>query len=253
MMQGAQPCVALTFDDGPDPEVTPKLLSILEEKGVKASFFVVGFRAEAAPDVVLRAFRDGFDVGNHSWHHVELNKLSNAAALSEINDTDALLTRITGQTPVYTRAPFGALTTRIAGLAPRKYVGWSVDTLDWKYEDAARTTRTAVNEAVNGSIILMHDLYAATAAAVPGVIDGLQKRGFRLVTVTELLSGGCGGRAVNLDFGTPDPVVAGVAPKAATTVTTAAASKPVVTVAAPVTLPEIVARKSYRVHDDDDE
>src|SRR4051794_11964200 len=88
MMQGAQACVALTFDDGPDATLTPKLLSILEAKGVHASFFVVGFRAANLPDIITREDRDGDDVGNHSWDHPVLPSLDSTAALRELTRTD---------------------------------------------------------------------------------------------------------------------------------------------------------------------
>jgi peptidoglycan-N-acetylglucosamine deacetylase len=151
-MEGAQPCVALTFDDGPDPTVTPRLLSVLEEKQAHATFFVVGFRAEASPDVVIRANGDGNEIGNHTWHHVELTKLGSTAARNELTTNDALIARLLGHPPAYTRVPFGSLSVRIANLGPRKFVAWSVDTLDWRYFDAARLTRVVLSQAANGGM-----------------------------------------------------------------------------------------------------
>src|SRR4051812_39144050 len=157
MMQGAQSCVALTFDDGPDSDLTPKLLSILESKGVKATFFVVGSRAQSFPDPVLRANNDGDEIGNHSWDHPVLPSLASDAALRELTRTDDAIQKIIGHMPAYTRAPYGSISSRIVGLSPRTFVAWNVDTLDWRYPDVARITNVAVSKAVNGSIILMHD------------------------------------------------------------------------------------------------
>jgi peptidoglycan/xylan/chitin deacetylase (PgdA/CDA1 family) len=252
-MEGAQPCVALTFDDGPDPTVTPRLLSVLEEKQAHATFFVVGFRAEAAPDVVIRANGDGNEIGNHTWHHVELIKLGSAAAQSELSTNDALITRLIGHAPAFTRVPFGSLSVRIANLAPRKFVAWSVDTLDWKYFDAARLTRVALAEAQNGGIILMHDLYPTTADALPDIIDGLRGKGFRLVTISELVGGACGGKAMGYDL--VGDKLPGTTAVAAAPAPAAAPAKPAAGAApiTPVTLPVIPERPRYKVHDGEDE
>jgi peptidoglycan/xylan/chitin deacetylase (PgdA/CDA1 family) len=195
-MAGGAACVALTFDDGPDIKLTPQLLTTLEEKGVPATFFVLGNRAATWPDLVAREYRDGYEVGNHSWDHPHLTKLSADAALLELTRTDDIIAKITGQVPVLTRAPYGQLSDHIAQLSNRTFVAWSVDTLDWRYPNADRIVETAVSKATDGSIILMHDIHPTTIVAVPRVIDGLLARGFRLVTVSELLDGGCGGREI---------------------------------------------------------
>ena len=195
-MSGGAACVALTFDDGPDIKLTPQLLATLEEKGVPATFFVLGNRAATWPDLVAREYRDGFEVGNHSWDHPHLTKLTADAALRELTRTDDIIAKITGQVPVLTRAPYGELSDHIAQLSNRTFVAWSVDTLDWRYPNADRIVETAVSKATDGSIILMHDIHPESIAAVPRIIDGLGARGFRLVTVSELLDGSCGGREI---------------------------------------------------------
>jgi peptidoglycan/xylan/chitin deacetylase (PgdA/CDA1 family) len=195
MMAGAQSCVALTFDDGPDETLTPKLLSVLENKGVVATFFVVGYRAKAWPDPVERADADGDEIGNHSWDHPELTTLSSDSAASELTRTDAEIRLLTGHLPSVSRAPYGSMSQRVEAASPRTYIAWNIDTLDWKYPDVARITAAAL-QAVNGSIILMHDIHPKTIDAVPGIIDGLRQKGFRLVTVSQLLGGDCGGKPV---------------------------------------------------------
>jgi peptidoglycan/xylan/chitin deacetylase (PgdA/CDA1 family) len=248
MMEGASPCVALTFDDGPDVELTPKLLSILESKGAVATFFVVGYRAATWPAPVARANQDGFEIDNHSWDHPVLPRLDSDAALRELTRTDATIQQITGHPPAYTRAPYGSVSPRIAGLSQRTFVGWSVDTFDWKYPDVNRITSVAVNKAVNGSIVLMHDIHPRTIDAVPGIIDGLRARGFRLVTVSELLGGGCGGHAIGYDLpgeGPPPPPA-----KAGTPPVTSAAPK-VATPTPPAPPVQTTAHQPFRLYDDD--
>jgi peptidoglycan/xylan/chitin deacetylase (PgdA/CDA1 family) len=192
---GGSPCVALTFDDGPDVDLTPKLLSILEAKSAVATFFVVGDRVLTWPDPVRQAAEDGDEIGNHSWDHPVLPSLSNAMVLGELTRTDAIIDKVTGHDPDFTRAPFGSLSPRVASLSQRTYIAWSIDTLDWMYPDVDHITKVAL-EAVNGSIVLMHDIHPKTIEAVPGIIDGLRARGFDLVTVSQLLSPMCGGKEV---------------------------------------------------------
>jgi len=256
MMQGAQSCVALTFDDGPDADLTPKLLSILESKGVKATFFVVGYRAQSFPDAVVRANNDGDEIGNHSWDHPVLPSLASDAALRELTRTDDTIQKIIGHTPAYSRAPYGSMSSRIAGLSPRTFVAWNVDTLDWRYPDVARITNVAVSKAVNGSIILMHDVHPRTIDAVPGVIDGLLARGFRLVTISELLGGGCGGHAIGFDLpgegpiggSNSNPLISSASPKAPAA-PKAAPGSPAVVVQAPVQ--QASTRPPFKLYDDD--
>jgi peptidoglycan/xylan/chitin deacetylase (PgdA/CDA1 family) len=193
MMKGAGPCVALTFDDGPDATLTPQLLTVLEDKGVHASFFVIGSKAAELPNIVAREAQDGDDVGNHSWDHPALPKLTSQAALSELTRTDDIISQIIGHPPAYTRAPYGSMSPRIAALSARTYVAWSVDTIDWKDTDVESITRIATSRVTSGSIVLMHDIHPHTIDAVPEIIDGLQANGFQLVTLSELLSGHCGG------------------------------------------------------------
>jgi peptidoglycan/xylan/chitin deacetylase (PgdA/CDA1 family) len=207
-MAGGAPCVALTFDDGPDVNLTPRLLATLEEKGVPATFFVLGYRAAAWPDLVAREYRDGNQVGNHSWDHPHLTNLTTDAALRELTRTDDIIAKITGQSPTVTRAPYGSLSEHIAQLSKRTFVAWSVDTLDWRYPNADRIVETAVSKAADGSIILMHDIHPETIVAVPRVIDGLIERGFRLVTVSELLDGTCGGREIGFGKQVPGETAA---------------------------------------------
>lgn len=261
-MAGAQPCVAMTFDDGPDATLTPLLLSILEAKRVTATFFVVGIRATTWPAPVARAAADGFEIGNHSWDHAVLPSQTSDVALRELTRTDDVLQNIIGRTPAYVRAPYGSISVRVAGLTPRTFVAWSVDSLDWKGVGSAQITQNVVSKATSGGIILMHDTHATTINAVPGIIDGLQARGFRLVTVSELLSGRCGGSAIGFSLPgqvppviepSSPPLVSSIAPKPGAPVVSTVAVAP--KVAAPVVAGSPVqpaADRRYRVHDEDE-
>ncbi len=185
-------CVALTFDDGPHATLTPHLLTVLRQKGVRATFFVVGQRVRAWPQIVRQMHVDGHEIGNHSWNHPNLTSLSSGAVKNQIDRTDQAVLAAAGVAPTLIRAPYGALNTRVMNAVPnRTFVGWSVDTLDWLYRNTERTQRVSVSRARGGSIVLMHDTHARTVAAVSGIIDGLRAQGYSLGTVSELLSGRC--------------------------------------------------------------
>lgn len=183
-------CVALTFDDGPDPALTPRLLDILAQEGVKATFYVVGRRVAEHPGIVQRAFREGHEIGNHSWSHPVLTQLSNAQVQAEFAKTDAAIEAATGTKPATVRAPYGSQSNRIAQIAARPMVLWDTDTLDWLYRNSARVTRVA-DATGAGTIVLMHDVHPTTITAAPALIRGLKERGFRFVTVSDFLSGKC--------------------------------------------------------------
>jgi len=185
-------CVALTFDDGPDAVLTPRLLAILDQEHVKATFYLVGRRVAPNADIVRRIHAAGHEIGNHSWSHPRLTRLNNAAALQQVAMTDSAVTAAIGVQPETLRAPYGAINARVRGLFSRPFVAWDVDTLDWRYRNSTRIANVAVERARAGSIVLMHDIHATTIAAVPAIIDGLRSRGFDFVTVTQLKSAACG-------------------------------------------------------------
>lgn len=185
-------CVALTFDDGPGP-YTERLLNILHSKGVHATFFLVGNRVDGRRSTVHRMSVEGNQVGNHSWTHADLSKLSARQILDQVNSTDAAIRRATGHGAQMMRPPYGGLNSTVratlSGYPAGQMILWSIDTLDWKTRSAAATL-SAVKQQVNpGSIILMHDIHSSTVDAVPGIIDYLKSSGYHLVTVEELLAG----------------------------------------------------------------
>lgn len=175
--------VALTFDDGPHPELTPLLLDMLAQEGVPASFFVIGSCAARSPDIVRRAFGNGHEIGNHSWSHPFLTRIPALRAADEIARTDALLLGLTGERPNTIRPPYGATNAEVEDLAlPRPMLLWDVDTNDWRVRDTPAIERAAT--ASGGGIVLMHDIHPTTVAAVPAIIRNFKSRGFRFVTVS---------------------------------------------------------------------
>lgn len=179
--------VALTFDDGPHPELTPKLLDILEREQIPATFFVIGSCAARSPDIVRRAFDAGHELGNHTWSHPVLTRVSLAQAAEEISRTDALLTDLTGDIPNTLRPPYGAMNDRLSELAlPRPLMLWDVDTLDWKTRNTPAVERAATRS--DGRIVLMHDIHPTTVEAVPAIIRNFKSRGYRFVTISSYVT-----------------------------------------------------------------
>jgi peptidoglycan/xylan/chitin deacetylase (PgdA/CDA1 family) len=176
--------VALTFDDGPHPTLTPMLLDMLERERVRATFYMIGSCAAGSPDIVRRAFEAGHEIGNHSWSHPDLTRIPLARAAEEIARTDALLESITGEQPNTVRPPYGARNSRVEALAePRPMMLWDVDTNDWRTRNTASVERAAIRS--DGGIVLMHDIHPTTVAAVPAIILDFKSRGFSFVTVSD--------------------------------------------------------------------
>ncbi|WP_133910879.1 polysaccharide deacetylase family protein [Streptomyces sp. NBC_00582] len=180
-------CVALTFDDGPVAD-TQRLLRILKDRGVSATFYLVGKNVQRYPSTARDAARAGHQIGNHSWDHADLTRLSAAAVRSQFSRTDAAIKQATGKKPTTVRAPYGAHNATVRAAAARPLVHWSVDTLDWKYRDTARIIRVVNANTRPGDIVLLHDIHRTTVDAVPGIIRALTARGFHFVTVDQLFA-----------------------------------------------------------------
>ncbi len=191
---GDRPEVALTFDDGPDPRHTPGMLDTLERYGVAATFFCVGAAARAHPDLLSRAAGEGHLVANHTWSHPFLPDLSRDELRWQVEATGSALTAAAGRAaaPGLVRPPYGAYTAQVLSWLDGRdatTVLWDVDTGDWQLPGTDVIAGQAVQGARNGSIVLFHDGggdRSQTAAALPAVIEGLQARGFRLVTLAQL-------------------------------------------------------------------
>ena len=181
------PKIALTFDDGPSAAWTPALLDGLKERGVKATFFLIGENADKNPEIVKRMAEEGHLIGNHTYHHVELTKVSEKEARLELADTSAAIVRITGKEPEYMRPPFGAWQRKLEQEIRMLPVLWTIDPLDWTTENQDEIVNKVVTEAEENDIILLHDCYKSSVEAGLRIVDILQEEGFVFVTVDELL------------------------------------------------------------------
>ena len=179
--------VALTFDDGPNPTTTNQALDTLSKYGIKATFFVLGKNVSGNEGILKRMKADGHVIGNHSWSHPVLSKLSLDDAKKQITDTEAALTKVLGSSSKLMRPPYGAITDDIRNSLDLSFIMWDVDSLDWKSKNEASILTEIQREVKNGSIILMHDIHAETVNALPKVIDYLKGQGYDFVTIPDLL------------------------------------------------------------------
>ena len=179
--------VALTFDDGPNPTTTNQALDTLSKYGIKATFFVLGKNVSGNEEILKRMKADGHVIGNHSWSHPVLSKLSLDEAKKQITDTEAALTKVLGSSSKLMRPPYGAITDDIRNSLDLSFIMWDVDSLDWKSKNEASILTEIQREVKNGSIILMHDIHAETVNALPKVIDYLKGQGYDFVTIPDLL------------------------------------------------------------------
>src|SRR5712691_5270668 len=185
------PYIAMTFDDGPQAKLTPKLLDLLAAHHIKATFFVIGENVIEHPDIVARAAREGHEIGNHSWSHPNFGKMSDQAARRELQRTDDAIKSATGMRPTLFRPPYGSLTARekrwIHDEFGYEIILWDVDPLDWKRPGPAVVCNRILKETRAGSIVLSHDIHPGTIVAMPRTFDQLEAKGFKFVTVSELI------------------------------------------------------------------
>ena len=177
--------VALTYDDGPSI-YTPRVLKTLKENNSVATFFVVGNRVPTYSDTVKKAHDMGCEIGNHTYEHKNLTRVSEAEVKRQITKTNRNVKKVTGQAPVIVRPTGGATNANVKQWVGMPSIIWSIDTLDWKTRNADSTKKAVLDHVKDGDIVLMHDLYSATASASETIIPELVKRGYQLVTVSEL-------------------------------------------------------------------
>lgn len=177
--------VALTYDDGPSI-YTPRVLKTLKENNAVATFFVVGNRVPTYSDTVKKAHDMGREIGNHTYEHKNLTRVSEAEVKRQITKTNRNVKKVMGQAPVIVRPTGGATNANVKQWVGMPSIIWSIDTLDWKTRNAGSTKKAVLDHVKDGDIVLMHDLYSATATASETIIPELVKRGYQLVTVSEL-------------------------------------------------------------------
>lgn len=181
--------LAITFDDGPSPGITERVLVELKKRDLRASFFMIGSKVKASPDLAKRVYDEGHELCNHSFTHPKLDSLSDDRVRDEILRCQEAISNATGYTPVWLRPPYGAFRGK-AHIAQDLGLGiayWSVDPRDWMRPGAQRITDSIVAQARPGSIILCHDLHTQTADAVPNILDRLLDRDYEFTSMSGFL------------------------------------------------------------------
>lgn len=179
--------IALTFDDGPNAKTTKTVIGALKKNKCRATFFVLGSCiSKSTKKLIKQEYELGCEIGNHSYSHPKLSGMSYKAVKSQMARTDSRIRKITGRKASVCRAPYGAFNGTVLSAMGRPNIFWSVDTLDWKYRNTQRLVRVVKSKANDGAIVLMHDIHPTTAAAVSSICRDLKKKGYEMVTVTEL-------------------------------------------------------------------
>ncbi|SLN11804.1 polysaccharide deacetylase family protein [Pseudooctadecabacter jejudonensis] len=185
------PVVAMTFDDGPHPTHTPRLLDMLRDRGLRATFYLIGNRVAAYPALTRRIADEGHEIGNHSWSHPFLDRHSDATVIREIDRTTDAIYQVTGRPPVTFRPPYGSFTRRQRGwlndVRRLPTILWSVDPQDWRRPGANTVASRILRHSHQGAIILSHDIHRGTIDAMPATLDGLTARGLHFVTVSQII------------------------------------------------------------------
>ncbi len=183
----ATPCIALTFDDGPNPITTPKILDILDKYHVPASFFVVGSRVAGQEAILRRMHTAGHEIGSHSWDHHDFTDLSPSQIMDEINRTQAAVISAGVPAPTLFRPPYGAVNPTVRGTVPMTIAMWNIDPLDWQTKDPNKVKDIIVSHAKPGGVIDLHDIYPVTAESLEATIQALQPN-YKFVTFSQMFN-----------------------------------------------------------------
>ncbi len=181
--------VALTFDDGPHPVFTPRVLDELRKRNVKATFFLLGDLVRRYPWVVRQIMAEGHEIGNHTYDHRLLTAMTNELIEKEITETQNQIKNITGSEPTLFRPPYGVFrpdTKAIFREHNLNVVLWSVDPRDWRIRNQERITQIVTKQTRGGSIVLCHDIHKTTLDALPQILDTLQAEGYEFATVSQM-------------------------------------------------------------------
>jgi peptidoglycan/xylan/chitin deacetylase (PgdA/CDA1 family) len=188
----SQPVVAMTFDDGPHPTLTPQLLDLLKERNIKCTFFVIGKNAKTYPNIIRRIIAEGHEIGNHTWNHPSLTSRSDDQIRNELKQSEEAVFAAANYRPQLIRPPYGAINNRIKQLMFSEFgystIMWSVDPQDWRRPGASVVTSRLVGGAHPGAIMLAHDIHPGTIAAMPSFFDQMLAKGYQFVTVSQLLN-----------------------------------------------------------------
>jgi polysaccharide deacetylase family sporulation protein PdaB len=189
--------IALTFDDGPDPEDTPQILDLLQQYGAKATFFIIGKKAEQYPELVKREAAEGHELANHTYQHTYFNgSINESNVRNELSRTEEVINKITGQKSRLFRPPGGYYSEPLVRIARQEgYMvvmwSWHINTMDWDTPGVERIIQRVLNNARNGDIVLFHDYVEGktqTIEALQRILPVLQNRGYQFVTISDLLT-----------------------------------------------------------------
>ena len=190
MSNSCDKLIALTFDDGPHPKYTSLVLDVLKKHNACATFFIVGERAEKLPEIVSRTSLEGHSIGNHTYDHTELTRLSDKEIISQISRTNNVIEKITGIRPTLLRPPLGARNKHVDSIIKGQNmynILWNVDPVDWDSKGAQLIHNRVVKNIQSGDIVIMHDFYPNTVTATDMILSTLSNEGYRFVTVEEIL------------------------------------------------------------------
>jgi peptidoglycan-N-acetylglucosamine deacetylase len=186
LVPDGRPVVALTFDDGPNDTITPALIAALNERGVKATFFMLGEKITEYPEVAQLAFESGHQIESHTYDHKgPLTTMDEAERKAEVNETIRVIREIIGKDPQFLRPPFGIINYQTALTIGWPMILWTVDPRDWECQDADQVYNQVMDNIYDGAVVLMHDKYPSTLEAAERVVDTLQREGWRFVTIEE--------------------------------------------------------------------
>jgi polysaccharide deacetylase family sporulation protein PdaB len=181
--------IAITFDDGPHPVYTYKILDELRAKNIKATFFVIGSSAKRYPWILQQIVAEGHEIGNHTYSHTLLSRVSSEKMDEELNRCQEAIREAIGYETTLFRPPYGVYRSHAKAITQQHHMDiilWSVDPMDWRYHDEERVYQTVTSHVQNGSIILCHDGRPSTVRALPRIFETLQEKGYEFTTISNL-------------------------------------------------------------------
>ena len=177
--------VAITFDDGPS-QYTKDIIKTLKEYDCNATFFVLGNKVEVYQDIIKESIKNGNEIGNHSYNHKWLSRLSKEEIINQIEKTQNILKETVNYTPTHLRPTYGSVNNKIRKNTDLEITLWTIDTKDWRIKNVDRIVERALNNVSDGDIILMHDIFERSSNALKIMIPKLKEAGYQLVTISEL-------------------------------------------------------------------
>jgi len=184
----ADKVLVLSFDDGPGPH-TERLLDILAQNKVKATFFVVGYKTDRYKETIKRMAKEGHQVAGHSWNHPKLTAIGGETIKTELRSTNDAIYEITGIRPTFYRAPYGAYNDNVKKISKElglSLIQWNIDVGDWKYRNADTVYRNIMSMVKDGCVICVHDVHLSTVDAIERAIPDLIASGYKFLTVSEM-------------------------------------------------------------------